>query len=65
MSPDRWQQIEKIYHEALQRTPVERSAFLDEVCGSDHILRKQIESLLAHEGEAEDFIENFARKPFA
>jgi len=57
MSPDRWQQIEKIYHEALQRTPVERSAFLDEVCGSDHILQKQIESLLAHEGEAEDFIE--------
>jgi serine/threonine protein kinase/WD40 repeat protein len=57
MSPERWQQIEKIYHEALQRKPDERSAFLDEVCGSDQALRKQIESLLTHEGEAEDFIE--------
>jgi eukaryotic-like serine/threonine-protein kinase len=57
MTPERWQEIEKLCQQALQRKVDERSAFLDEVCGDDQDLRRQIESLLAHEDSAEDFIE--------
>jgi serine/threonine protein kinase len=57
MNPERWQQIERLYHEALQRKPDKRGAFLDEACGDDQALRRQIELLLTHEREAENFIE--------
>ncbi len=57
MDPERWKQIEHIYHRALEREQSQRSAFLQEVCGGDSALRQEVESLLAHEQEAEDFIE--------
>jgi len=57
MTPERWQQIEKLFHDALEQKPGERSAFLAEACGGDQALRRQIESLLVHEADAEDFIE--------
>ena len=57
MTPERWQQIEELCQQALQLKADERSAFLAEVCGDDPALRQQIESLLAHEEEAKDFIE--------
>src|SRR5688572_29828884 len=47
MQADRWQQIEKIFHAALERTPNERAALLADTCGSDEELRCEVESLLA------------------
>ena len=35
-----------VYAEAASRDPAERPAFLEQVCGSDHELRKEVESLL-------------------
>lgn len=32
MSEDRWQQIERIYQDALKITPEKRAAFLEETC---------------------------------
>jgi eukaryotic-like serine/threonine-protein kinase len=49
--------IEEIYHAALEKSLSERDAFLDEVCGDDEELRREIESLLKFETEAESFIE--------
>ncbi len=57
MDPERWKQIEHIYHRALESEQSQRSAFLQEACGGDSALRQEVESLLAHEQEAEDFIE--------
>ena len=57
MDPERWKQIEHIYHRALECEQSQRSAFLLEACGGDSELRQEVESLLAHEPEAEDFIE--------
>ena len=57
MTPERWKQIEKIYHAALEVEPKERSAFLDQACAGDAALRQEVESLLAHEQPAESFIE--------
>ena len=50
MHPDRWQEIERLYHAALERPESQRGAFLEEACAGDSALREEVESLLA-EGE--------------
>ena len=52
MTPDRWARIERLYHEALERGAAERAAFLTEACSGDDALQSEVESLLAHDGEA-------------
>ena len=51
MSDNRWQRIENIFHQAVELAPEARSAFLHEACATDESLRKEVESLLAHETE--------------
>ena len=58
MKPERWQQIEQLYHAALQQDAGERAAFLGEACKGDDTLRREIESLLKYEAQAEHFIES-------
>jgi serine/threonine protein kinase len=58
LSPERWEQIEKLYHTALEKEPGLRSAFLDEACAGDDSLRREVESLLAYAHRAENFIES-------
>src|SRR5215471_15653151 len=48
MQPERWQQIEQIFHAALQVEDRRRAAFLDQACRGDDDLRRRLESLLAH-----------------
>src|ERR1043166_2575957 len=55
---ERWPEVERLYHAALERKPEERSAFLHEKCGDDEALRREVESLLAYQQESEDFIES-------
>ncbi len=50
-------EIEEIYHAALDKSPNERDVFLNESCGDDDELRGEVESLLAFECAAADFIE--------
>jgi serine/threonine-protein kinase len=49
MSDNRWQRVEAIFHRAVELRPEARSALLDEACGADESLRREVESLLAHE----------------
>jgi len=49
ITPQRWQEIDRIFAAALEREPAGRSAFLDEACGGDELLRKEVESLLAND----------------
>jgi WD40-like Beta Propeller Repeat len=42
---------------ALKREAGQRPAFLKEACAGDEALRREVESLLAHKEQAEDFIE--------
>ncbi len=51
MSNGRWQRVEEIFHSAADLSPEARSAFLGRECGGDESLRKEVESLLAHESE--------------
>src|SRR5882672_9939833 len=48
-TPQRWQEIDRIFAAALELEPEERSAFLDRACASDEQLRKEVESLIAHD----------------
>lgn len=57
MSSPRWRQIKKLVDAALDRDPSERARFLDEFC-PDPEIRKEVESLLAH--EQRDFLERAA-----
>ena len=57
MKPERWQKIEKLYHSALEREADQRTAFLAEACAGDDSLRREVESLLAHQPQAENLLE--------
>ncbi len=56
--------IEAIYNAALKKgSEVERSAYLDAVCGDDSVLRARVEALLKAHEEAGDFLEVPALDP--
>ncbi|MBI1761642.1 MAG: protein kinase [Acidobacteria bacterium] len=57
MTPERWQRIDAILPEALERPPAERAAFLAAACAGDDDLRHELESLLGFQQRAENFIE--------
>ena len=57
MKPERWQQLDQLFHSALEREPSARAAFLDEACKDDDSLHKEVESLLAGYEESASFIE--------
>jgi hypothetical protein len=38
MTPERWQQIEKLYHEALKLELSHRAEFLKDACAGDEAL---------------------------
>ena len=56
MNPERWQQIEKLYHAALEREPDQRAAFLAEACPGDEDLRREVAALLAHDDPGAGFL---------
>src|SRR6266478_3919777 len=47
MTPERWQKVEGIFHEALERPPGERTAWIAGACGGDEELCREVSSLLA------------------
>ncbi len=57
MSANRIQQIKDIFAAALDLMPSERATFLARACANDSELRREVESLLSFETQAEDFIE--------
>src|SRR3989442_14635941 len=57
MKPDRWQQVEELYHAALERPAGARADYLRSACDDDDELYREVESLLALQSKAENFIE--------
>ena len=47
MTPERWQQVARVYQSAMEQEPSTRGAYLTRVCGHDADLRGEMESLLA------------------
>jgi predicted Ser/Thr protein kinase len=54
---ERWEKLTDLFHAALDRTPPERSAFLDAACAGDEPLRAEIESLLRAHEQSGEFLE--------
>ena len=54
---DHWTTVKRIHQSALDIDPSERAAFVDESCGGDEALRREVESLLTYAAEAETFLE--------
>lgn len=57
MLAERWCEIESLYHSACELGPEERRAYLESACGTDEALRHEVESLLANQDLAADFLE--------
>jgi serine/threonine protein kinase/tetratricopeptide (TPR) repeat protein len=57
MTPERWHQIEEIFHEALELRDAERSDFINERAAGDTELVGEVEKLLSQFDEASSFIE--------
>ena len=58
MESERWHLVERLYHAALERENSHRAPFLNEACKDDQALRHEVESLLACQEKAADFIES-------
>ncbi len=56
MTPGRWELISKILNDALDRPIAQRTTFLTTACGTDHELRREVESLLASHEQAGSFV---------
>jgi TolB-like protein/Tfp pilus assembly protein PilF len=58
MNAQRWQQINDLFHSAVERAPGERATFLDEACRGDESLCREVKSLLASHERTKNFIES-------
>ena len=56
MTPERWATVKAILAGALEQDSERRRAFVDEACGSDELLRKEVHSLLAQEERSNSFL---------
>ncbi len=52
MNPERWAQIEELFHRAAECDPQQRTSLLDGACNGDAELRRAVEDLLASEESA-------------
>jgi serine/threonine protein kinase len=49
VTPERWQQVARIYELAADHDPATRDTFLSEVCGGDEWLVREVQSLLCQD----------------
>src|SRR2546429_8964578 len=65
MTSERWEQVGKFYQAALALPPDERENFLDDACGGDTAMRREVKSLLAADSDAGTFLAAGAMKDAA
>ena len=53
----RWQTVESIFQRVVEADDERRAAILEEACAGDESLRAEIESLLARDRKAANFME--------
>lgn len=58
MNPERWQQLKGLFEAAMEKENSARAAYLDEACGTDQDLRREVQALLDSYGEG-----SFLEKP--
>lgn len=56
MNEERWARIEDLFQRAADLAPDQRPAFLASVCAGDEDLRREVESLLAHDDSKDNLV---------
>ena len=56
MSSSRWDKVKDIVAEALEHRPEERADYIESACGDDAELRAEVDSLIAEQDVAGDFL---------
>src|SRR5581483_2406006 len=57
MDVARWQQIQAVFHQAAGLDPTQRPVFLDNACGEDHELLREVEAMLEHDGRTSSLLD--------
>ena len=65
MNAERWQAIGDLFEQALPLPSGEQTALLDDACGVDHELRREVASLLASHQAADGFLQHRIKKALA
>ncbi|HEV8486813.1 MAG TPA: hypothetical protein VGV87_24930, partial [Blastocatellia bacterium] len=60
---ERRQQVEELFHAALEREPAERGTFLSQACRTDPELRAEVESLISAAEELGSFLDSPVYEP--
>jgi predicted ATPase/predicted Ser/Thr protein kinase len=55
---ERWATVKRIHQSALEKSGDERVAFLEQACGGDRTLQREVESLLGYDSAAQSFMES-------
>ena len=61
MTPERWAQIEELFHRAAECGPEDRTLLLDGTCSNDPELRREVEVLLSCDGRVGDYVQATVR----
>jgi eukaryotic-like serine/threonine-protein kinase len=65
VTPERYQEVGRLYRAALELEPSQRAAYLAQECGGDKALIKDVESLLAYDARSEGLIDRPAMEAAA
>jgi len=57
VTPERWKQVNDLFHAALDRPAPERRVFLQQAAGQDLELLREVDTLLAAHGSSDSFLE--------
>ncbi len=57
MTPDQWEKVSEIFHQAVELEGAERASLIKRECSGDIELRREVESLLSAHTDADGFIE--------
>ena len=61
LSPEHWQEVRRLFEQALDLPPEARRAFLDEAYAADPALGAEVEALLKAEAESDGLLEEDVR----
>lgn len=65
MDAERWRRVEEIFHRISELSETERLAALDEACGRETSMRREVESLLNAHEQVEDHLEQAVEGVFS
>jgi serine/threonine-protein kinase len=57
MKTELWRRAEELFHAAMEKAPDARQLFIDNACGEDRDLRRQVGLLISHDEHGGSLLE--------